>query len=112
MNSALAPIPSAYPAVPLPANVLTVSILLNLSLLVTANVAAVRLALVDTSPIVPHAITTLEGFVSVKEEASHFTQEETVKGDEPVGRVDKSGVEIYDPLEIVRAVFGNEEELE
>ena len=41
-----------------------------------------------------------------------MTQEETVKGDEPVGRLDKSGVDKYDPLEIVRAVFGNEEELE
>jgi hypothetical protein len=113
LNSAFVPVPSIYPNVLLPANVLTVTTgESNRSILVTANVAAVRLALVDTSPIVPHASITLEGFVSVKEEASHFTQDETVKGDEPVGRLDNRGVERYDPLETTNAAVGKEVEFE
>jgi hypothetical protein len=84
----------------------------NLSLLVTANVAAVKLVLVDTSPIAPHANTTSDGFTSVNEDASHFTQEDTLKADEPVGRLDRRGVEMYDPLATTRAAFGNDDVLE
>jgi hypothetical protein len=57
-------------------------------------------------PADPQDMTTPDGFASVNEDASHFTQEETVKGDEPVGRLDKSGLVTYDPLEIIKAVFG------
>jgi len=49
---------------------------------------------------------TLDGFDSLKDEASHLTQDETVKGDEPVGRAAKIGVARYDPLERVRAALG------
>jgi hypothetical protein len=78
---------------PLPASVLTVTIGEgNLSILVTANVAEVIPVLVD-DPLDPHAITTSDGFASVNDDASHFTQEETVKADEPVGRLDKRDVE-------------------
>jgi len=51
-------------------------------------------------------MTTPEGLASVNEDASHFTQEETVNEDEPVGRLDKTGVDTYEPLERVRAAFG------
>ena len=91
---------------PLPAKVLTVTIGEdNRSLLVTANVAAVRLALVDTS-LAPHETTTLDGLASVNNVALHFTQDDTVKAEELVGRLDKRGVETYEPRERVRAALG------
>jgi hypothetical protein len=106
----LVPLPSLIPA-PFPANVLTVTIGEgNLSILVTANVAEVIPALVD-DPDDPQAITTSDGFVSVNDDALHFTQEETVNGDEPVGRLGKRGVDMYDPREKVRDTLGYEEEL-
>ena len=40
------------------------------------------------------------------EDASHFTQEETVNDNEPVGRLDKTGVDTYEPLATTRAAFG------
>jgi hypothetical protein len=94
--------------------VLTDTTDLTLSLLVTANVAADRLALDDTSPVDPQETTTLDGFASLNEDASHFTQDDTLNGEEPVGSVDSIDVDKYDPLEKTRAVLGNEfdEELE
>jgi hypothetical protein len=41
-----------------------------------------------------------------------FTQDETVNADEPVGRLDKRGVEMYDPLATTRAAVGNNDALE
>jgi hypothetical protein len=35
-----------------------------------------------------------------------YTPEETVKGEEPVGRLDKAGVDTYEPLATTRAAFG------
>jgi hypothetical protein len=90
--------------------VLTDTTDLTLSLLVTANVAADRLALDDSSPVDPHDTTTLDGFASLNEDASHFTQDETLNGDEPVGSVDNIDVDKYDPLEKTRAVLGNDDE--
>jgi hypothetical protein len=87
-------------------------ILATLSGLVTANVAAVMLLLVGDSPTAPHATTTSDGFASVNEDASHFTQEETVKAEEPVGRVDNKEFDTYDPLATTRAALGKEVELE
>jgi hypothetical protein len=86
--------------------------LLSLSRLVTANVAAVILLLVADSPTVPHATTTADGIASVNEDASHFTHDETVKAEEPVGRLDKRGVDTYEPLATTRAAFGKDEALE
>ena len=83
---------------------------MTLSLLVTANVAANRLTLDDSSPIDPHDTTTLDGFASLNEDASHFTQDETLKDDEPVGKDDNIDVDKYDPLEKTRAVLGNDDE--
>jgi hypothetical protein len=68
--------------------------------------------LVDSSPTLPHAITTLDGFKSVNDEAAHLTQEETVKGDEPVGSVDNILVDKYDPLVKIKPNDGYESELE
>ena len=90
--------------------VLTDTTDLTLSLLVTASVAADRLALDDSSPVDPHDTTTLDGFASLNEDASHFTQDETLNGKEPVGSVDNIDVDKYDPLEKTRAVLGNEDE--
>ena len=90
---------------PLPANVLTLAIILTLALLVTANVAAVRLALVVIR-LSPQDNTTLDGFSSVNNVALHFTQEETLKAEEPVGRLDKRGVDKYDGLTTTRAALG------
>ena len=83
----------------------------NLTLLVTANVAAVRLVLVDTSPDSPHDTITLDGFASVSDDASHLTHEETLNGDEPIGNDDNIEVDKYDPLDTIRAAFGYEIEL-
>jgi len=94
-----------------PVKVLTVAIIFTLAVLVTANVAADRLPVLNDTSLAPQDITTFEGFTSVIDDASHFTQEETVKGEEPVGRLDKSGLVTYDPLETIKAVFGNEVEL-
>jgi len=91
--------------------VLTVAIIFTLALLVTAKDAAVRLVLVDISPIFPHAITTLDGFTSLNEDASHFTQEDIVKGDEPVGNEDNNEVDKYDPLDKIIADEGYDDEL-
>jgi len=102
---ALVPSPLENDANPLPANVLTVTIVFTRSALVTDNVAAVRLALVETS-FEPHDTITLEGLASVNDDASHFTQEETLKAEDPVGRLDKRGVEIYEPLATIRAALG------
>ena len=90
--------------------VLTDTTDLTLSLLVTANVAADRLALDDSSPVDPQDTTTLDGFASLNEDASHFTQDETLNGDEPVGKDDNIDVDKYDPLEKTRAVLGNDDE--
>ena len=87
------PVPSANPTLPLPANVLTVTIgESNLPGVVTANVAEVMLVLVD-DPADPQDITASDGFASVSVDASHFTQEDTLKAEEPVGRLDKRGEE-------------------
>ena len=103
---AFVPVLSAYPGVPLPANVLTVTTGEgNLPALVTANVAELILVLVD-DPADPQDSTTPDGLVSVNEDASHFTQEETLKAEDPVGRLDKRGVEIYEPLATIRAALG------
>jgi hypothetical protein len=83
---------------------------LTLSLLVTDNVAAIGLVLDDDSAD-PQDITTSDGFASVNEDASQFTQEETLKADEPVGRLDKRGVETYEPLATIKAALGYEVEL-
>ena len=64
----------------------------NLPTVVTANVAEVMLVLVDDPPD-PQDITTSDGFASVSVDASQFTQEDTLKADEPEGRLDKRGVE-------------------
>ena len=102
---------SENPADPLPAKVLTDTTGDgNRSILVTASVAAVRLALVDTS-LEPQDTSTPEGDESLSEDASHFTQEETVKGEEPVGRLDKAGVDTYEPLEKTKAELGYDEPL-
>jgi hypothetical protein len=47
----------------------------------------------------------------MNEDASHFTQEETVKGEEPVGRLEKAGVDTYEPLEKTKAELGYDEPL-
>ena len=75
--------------------------------LLTDSVAADRLALDDVDP---HDTTTLDGFASLNEDASHFTQDETLNGDEPVGKDDNIDVDKYDPLEKTRAVLGNDDE--
>ena len=90
---------------------LTVVTPLILDALVTANVTAVKLELVDTSPVSPQATTTPAKFESVNEDASHFTQQETKNGDDPVGSDDNKGEDRYDPLEITIAVLGKEVEL-
>ena len=95
----------------LPANVLTVAIILTLSLLVTANDTAFKFPLVDSTPISPQDSTTLDGDVSLNKEALHFTQEETVKDEEPLGRVEKSDVERYELFDKTSATYGNEDVL-
>jgi hypothetical protein len=55
---------------------------------------------------VPHATTTSDGFASVNEDAVHLTQDVTVNAEEPVGRLDMRGVDIYDPLATTSAVLG------
>ena len=107
---ALVPTPFENDADPLPANVLTVTIVFARSALVTANVAAVRLALVETS-LEPHDTITPEGELSLKEDASHYTQEETVKGEDPSGREDNVGVDTYDPLEKTNDELGKDDPL-
>ena len=92
------------------AYVLTVTTDLTLSLLVTAKVAAVRLVLVDTSPDSPHDTITLDGFASVSDDASHFTHEETLNEDEPIGKEDNIEVDKYDPLEKTRPLLGKDDE--
>jgi len=62
-------------------------------------------------PADPQDNTTLVGFASVNDDASHFTQEETLKAEDPLGKLDKRGVEIYEPLAIIRAALGYEVEL-
>jgi hypothetical protein len=85
-------VPSDEPEEALPANVLTVAIIL--SLLVTDNVAEVMPVLDDVNdPADPQDMTTSDGFASVNDDASHFTQEETLKAEDPVGRLDKRGEE-------------------
>jgi len=81
-----------------------------LSPLVTANVAAVRLVLVDTSPDSPHDTITPDGFASVNDDASHFTHEETLNGDEPTGNEDNIEVDMYDPLEKTRPRLGKDDD--
>jgi len=90
--------------------VLTVTTDFDLSLLVTAKVAAVRLVLVDTSPDSPQDTITLDGFASVSDDASHFTHEETLNGDEPVGNEDNIEVDKYDPLERTRPLLGKDDD--
>ena len=92
------------------AYVLTVTTDLTLSLLVTDKVAAVRLALVDTSPDSPHDTITPDGFASVNDDASHFTHEETLNGDEPTGNEDNIEVDMYDPLEKTRPRLGKDDD--
>ena len=103
-----ASIASAFP--PEFTYVLTVTTDFDLSLLVTAKVAAVRLVLVDTSPDSPHDTITLDGFASVSDDASHFTHEETLNGDEPIGNEDNSKVDKYDPLERTRPLLGKDDD--
>ena len=111
VNIVFVPVPSANPAVLLPANVLTVTTGEgNLPAVVTANVAAVILVLVD-DPADPQDSTTPDGFASVNEDASHFTQEETLKAEDPLGRLDNKGEETYEPLAIIRAALGYDVEL-
>ena len=111
LNCAFVPVLSAYPGVPLPANVLTVTIGEgNLPAVVTDNVAEVILVLVDV-PADPQDSTTSDGFASVNEDASHFTQEDTLKAEEPVGRLDKRGEETYEPLATIKAALGYDVEL-
>jgi len=43
-------------------------------------------------------------------DALHLTQEETLKAEVPVGRLDKRGEEMYEPLATTRAAFGKEVE--
>jgi hypothetical protein len=57
----------------------------------------------------PHDITTPDGFESVNDDASHFTHDETVKAEEPVGSDDNINVDKYDPLEKTSAVLGKDE---
>jgi hypothetical protein len=94
---------------PLPASVLTITF--TRSLLVTASVPEVVPILVDV-PADPQDITTPDGFASVNDDASHFTQEETLKAEDPLGRLDKRGEETYEPLATTRAAFGKELALE
>jgi hypothetical protein len=82
----------------------------NLSLLVTDNVDELIPVLVDVPPD-PQDSTTPDGLASVNDDASHFTQEETLKAEEPVGRLDKRGEETYEPLATTRAALGYEVEL-
>ena len=91
---------------------LTVVAPLILDVLVTAKVTAVKFELVETSPFSPQATTTLDGIVSVREDESHLTQQDTKNGNNPLGRLGNNGVDTYDPLVITKAVFGNEVELE
>ena len=69
------------------------------------------LVLDDACPSDPQDITTLDGFASVNDDASHFTHDETLNGEEPVGNDDKSKVDKYDPPEKTRAREGKLEEL-
>jgi len=59
-------------------------------------------------PASPIDIITLEGFISEKKEGEHKTQEEIVKGEEPVGIDDTIGIDIYKPLEKIKATLGND----
>ena len=47
------------------------------------------------------------GFESENEEALHFTHDETVNDDEPVGSSGVKDADKNDPLERTRAVLGN-----
>jgi hypothetical protein len=111
---AAVPVPSELAYSPLPANVVTVAIKFTLSALEAANVAEEKGKLVD-SLLSPQAIATLDGLVSVNKDASHFTQEETVKGDEPIGsEEDNDDIDLdrYDSRERVRIFVGNDVALE
>jgi hypothetical protein len=59
------------------------------SMLETASVAAVNDALVETSG-EPQATATLDGLDAVILDASHLIHAETVKGEEPLGSVDRA----------------------
>jgi hypothetical protein len=100
-------VPSAKYAAPDPARVLTIA--LPFSELVTASIAALRLLLIEDNAD-PQDTTTLERFVAVNEDGSHLIQDETVKAEESVGRLDKTGVDKYVPFEIIKAAFGKEVE--
>ena len=111
LNCAFVPVPSDEPEEALPASVLTVTRGEgNLPALVTDTVAEVILVLVD-DPVDPQDSTTPDGFASVNEDASHFTQEETLKAEDPLGKLDKRGEETYEPLATIRAALGYEVEL-
>ena len=112
LKTAFVPISSRYPTEPVPANTETLPIGVgNLSILVTANVAALRLVLVDNSK-EPQDMTTLDELASVKDDASHLTQDDTVNDEEPVGRPDMMGLDTYDPLDTTRPTLGKDVELE
>jgi hypothetical protein len=53
---------------------------------------------------------TLDGFVSLTTEGAHFTHDDTVNDDEPVGREenDDTDVDTYDPFNRIRPELGNE----
>jgi hypothetical protein len=58
----------------------------------------------------PHDTATRDLFelLDDNEDASHFTQEETVKCEEPVGSDVIIGADKYDPLDRVRIVLGKD----
>jgi hypothetical protein len=70
---------------------------------VDANVAAANVELFDADP---HEIRAPDGFASVNDDASHWTQDETVNAEEPIGREGKRGADTYDPRETTSAELG------
>ena len=67
---------------------------------VTASVADVKL---EEEPGPPHANTVSDGF---EYDILHFTQDDIVNGEEPVGRDGRSAVDKHDLLDIFRASLG------
>jgi hypothetical protein len=76
---------------------------------VDANVAAANVELFDADP---HEMRAPDGVASVNDDASHFTQDETVNEEELVGRLDSKGADTYEPLETVRPSLGNKDMVE
>jgi hypothetical protein len=67
---------------------------------VTASVADVRL---EEDPGTPHVNTVSDGFES---DILHFTQDDIVKDEEPIGREGRSAVDKHDLLDIFSASLG------